>query len=321
MQFEFRSFTDADHEAAAEIYNLNWPDSPPQTAQQRRDNDARVHPERVFRRHAMFVGQRLIGTVSYGHMEWAYHPDKYALYVMVHPQFQSQGVATQAMHFVLQELQSRNALALRAGYREDRLAAAKLALRFGFVEDNRSFESHLNPQHFNFAPFEHRRTVEGYAFLSIQELQSDPDYQYKLYELDRDASHDVPLPPGEAWTFPTFERYCERVFLEPTYNPASIFVAVHQASGEWAATHMLWNTSQPNRLFNGLTGVRRQHRRKGLALALKLWGLSYAQRNGVVEIRTGNDARNRPMLSINEALGFIKDPAWIDVVKTLREET
>ena len=33
-----------------------------------------------------------------------------------------------------------------------------------------------------------------------------------------------------------------------------------------------------------------------------------------------NESNNRAMLAINEALGFVKQPAWIDVVKVLRED-
>lgn len=38
---------------------------------------------------------------------------------------------------------------------------------------------------------------------------------------------------------------------------------------------------------------------------------------GVREIRTWNDQRNQPMLAVNESLGFVKRPAWIQYQKDL----
>ena len=71
------------------------------------------------------------------------------------------------------------------------------------------------------------------------------------------------------------------------------------------------------RLRNGITGVKREHRRKGLALALKLRGIEYAQACNIERIWTTNESNNRPILTINERLGFIKQPALIDVAKDL----
>jgi len=72
---------------------------------------------------------------------------------------------------------------------------------------------------------------------------------------------------------------------------------------------------QPEVLSQNLTGVLREYRGRGIAMALKLQTVRYAREHGYREIRTGNDARNRPMLRINEAMEFVKQPAWITFEK------
>lgn len=59
------------------------------------------------------------------------------------------------------------------------------------------------------------------------------------------------------------------------------------------------------------TGVIRDYRRRGIALALKVHGIAHAKENGYKKIRTMNESTNRAMLNINERLGFAKRPAWI----------
>ena len=82
----------------------------------------------------------------------------------------------------------------------------------------------------------------------------------------------------------------------------------------------LWSTPAMNEIYTGFTGVKRSHRRMGIALALKLRGIAYAKAHGHPVIRTNNDSTNKAMLSINERLGFVKQPAWITFIKTLKDE-
>jgi predicted GNAT superfamily acetyltransferase len=54
------------------------------------------------------------------------------------------------------------------------------------------------------------------------------------------------------------------------------------------------------------TGVRREARRRKLALALKLMVIDFAKRNGYARIETSNDSLNAPMWTLNKGLGFRK---------------
>ena len=128
----------------------------------------------------------------------------------------------------------------------------------------------------------------------------------------------MPLAPGESFTYPTLERYWQNASDNPNFDPEAWFVAVK--NGEYAGLTQLYRSAAPDLMHTGFTGVSRAHRGRGLALALKLTALEYAKSRGVREVVTSNAQSNRPMLSINEALGFVKEPAWIDFVKVLRDE-
>ena len=63
--------------------------------------------------------------------------------------------------------------------------------------------------------------------------------------------------------------------------------------------------------YNSLTGVHRDYRGKGLALAVKLKAIDYAKQKGAKFIRTHNDSNNMPMLNVNQKLGYEKMPGLI----------
>ena len=73
-----------------------------------------------------------------------------------------------------------------------------------------------------------------------------------------------------------------------------------------------------DRLWVGLTGVLRSHRRRGIALALKLLTFKYAQAQGVRYIETGNE-ENNPMYDLNVMLGFTPKPQWLEYRKEIKE--
>ena len=75
---------------------------------------------------------------------------------------------------------------------------------------------------------------------------------------------------------------------------------------------------EPRGLFQALTGVRREYRGKGIAFAMKLKVIEYAQKNGFERIKTENATTNVPMLGINTRLGFKREVGWIAFSRRLR---
>ena len=74
----------------------------------------------------------------------------------------------------------------------------------------------------------------------------------------------------------------------------------------------------PDTLEVGLTGVRREQRRQGIAAALKFHALSFAKEHGFQAIETSSDSSNEAILALNESVGLRKVYAWATFEKQLR---
>jgi GNAT superfamily N-acetyltransferase len=184
----------------------------------------------------------------------------------------------------------------------------------------RDWESRLDVMNFDFGPYadvEERVRFQGIVIKTMRELESDPQRDRKLYELEETLSLDVPHP--EPQTSLGFEFFEDALLKNPNLLPDAYFVAVD--GDTYVGSSALWaSQASGDDLYTGLTGVRREYRRKGIALALKLRDIAYAREHGVKVIKTWNESNNRPMLSINEQLGFVKQPAWVNFTKVLRED-
>ena len=82
----------------------------------------------------------------------------------------------------------------------------------------------------------------------------------------------------------------------------------------------IWlSLSNPDKLYTGLTGVRRAYRRRGIATALKTQAIAWAKTQGASYLETDNE-ENNPMYQLNLALGFQPIPALLDYILELDHE-
>ncbi len=207
--------------------------------------------------------------------------------------------------------------ALSTRIREDQLQWLSFLEGQGFSEIERQWASTLHLRTLDsrqFQPYLDRAQAGGFHFKTVADLEDSLTTARLLYDLiTQELLPDVPFAePLIIWPF---ETWLERIWHSPRLNKASWFLVF--GAEECIGVSELYKTDDPEVMATGLTAVKRAYRRKGLALSLKLLGIRYAQAHGVTRIQTVNHSINLSMLAINEALGFVKDPAWIRLKKAL----
>jgi mycothiol synthase len=138
------------------------------------------------------------------------------------------------------------------------------------------------------------RPGEGEIAPGVVELRDE--HLPSAYEVSVECIPEIHGPlPGEA---PPYDEWLEREL----HQSAIAFAAVED--GAVVGYARLHETGMPHRLEHGLTAVRRSHRRRGLATALKRAQIAWAAEHGYRELVTDMVEGNVAMRAVNERLGY-----------------
>ena len=314
IMLQIRPFREADYEGITAVWNAAWPDYSKLVSEFKTQDELRKRNYYWQRLVAEEAGE-IIGYGQFGEAWWSKVEGQYSTDFITHPACLGRGAATAFYEQMLDRLQERGDLQyLSAETRESYTQAVQFLRERGFEQVMRYPISHLDLTTFDPSPFRSKVAQvkqAGIYIYSLATLQgADPDWMRKTHRLKAEVIKDVPSPDEMVeWPFEEFER----TLAYPNYMPEGVFIAIDK--GQYVGLSELWcSQANPERLYTGLTGVARSHRRCGVATAVKVQAICFAQSYGATILETDNEESN-PMFQLNLRLGFQPQPAIIEFKK------
>jgi len=306
-----REFRREDIPAMVDISNRTWPDDPT-TIENEEYFEKTYPPDNPRLRYAVENSQgQFIGVGTCLLPFWIAAPGVYMMWITVDPDWRQCGVGQALLAEFEPYARQQGAEKLWTDCREDMACSIRFLERAGFTNYGLRFESELDLTTFDEARFAGAVDRVLNADFEIANLADEraitPEAEQLLYQLDRSVQDDIPRPGGARsnMDFDTFRK----VYVDnPEADPSAILIAKHR--GQYAGYTAVW-LGKDKPAYTAMTGVRREYRGQGLALALKLLSFRLMKERGYSAARTNNDTANQPILHLNEKLGYQKQPGML----------
>lgn len=316
LDIKIRDFEQNDYPEVSKLNNAVFPDRP-LTADEYVEFDKNRAEKCKHRRWMATVDDKVVGTGLYIQYAFQYDPDKFNIWIVVAPEYQNKGIGSKLFDQIYESVKRFNPISIRTEARDDMPHALRFLQKKGLEEFQQYSEPHLEVDSFDFVPYE---TLEenlkssGIEIKTMKELETDPERDKKLHELDQKIAPD--LPDEEGFSPIDFDSFVKES-LEASYTlPDAYFVAVD--GDKYIGLSALQKFAANKDLYTGLTGVLRPYRKRGIATALKVQAIKYARDNNYARIGTDNQSTNKPMRSLNDKLGFKQRFNWLCYKKVLR---
>lgn len=284
-----RPFVEDDYAEIARLHNETYSDFAKYVDELRYRDSHCPEGFRWGRWIALDSDKHAVGFAQYHNNLGTFHSQRFGLDFAVDSHASWQDVSAGLYETVMQAVEPLQPLSLASWARADMAWLTSFLTQRGFEPTSEMFTSTLDLQSFDAARWRSSvATVErdGVRLCSLEELGGDnPVVQHRLYDLWCEVREDVPIPEGEVRSEPlSFDLYWQQMTAGPALMPAGFFIATHDR--EFVGMSQLWRSPLDDMLRTGLTAVRRAYRRRGIALALKVRALSYAQGLGYRRVVT-----------------------------------
>ncbi|GGO26705.1 GNAT family N-acetyltransferase [Deinococcus humi] len=311
MNFNTRAFTTGDLVAIHALHDSSGTEPSVDRAATQLEDAA---GQEVLHRVIAEEGGALLG---YGYLaRSAWHPEGWFQgEVFVDLSSRGRGVGSELVRWMVTRAEEGGATSLTTWVNGAFPEHEQFAVHHGFEEVQRFVTMTMNVGDADQALLEQlvaRAQQRGISLFTFEETPETAEMRYKLYELNRRLA---PLLPGNGEEFPSFEEYEREIIDAEWFSPKAQLIAAH--GDRWIGLVGLGSYEEGRRLQHEFTAVDPAYQGRGVALALKAWSLQKARAWGAQEVRTGNDASNTPIITLNRRLGYQLQPGVVKLRRTL----
>ena len=286
-----RTETDADLAAYCDVWNAITPREPTRLEDVKRRLERQ--PERLYL--VAFEGDHAAGLGFCGPSQ---SPERTAIVVRVSPDHRRRGIGSALLERVLAHADGLARPQVSGMVFEDDPESIAWVTNRGFEESDRQVELSRELSSAETEP----QAPDGVELTPLDESRHE-----EAYAVWAECYPDMPVsPPIPA---PTYQEWLE----EEVSGPITL-LALEDGSVVGAAALM---ERVDGLAEHGLTAVRRSHRGRGIATALKQALIHWAAANGYRELTTWTQDGNAAMQAVNLKLGYRPRPAVINVWRSL----
>lgn len=312
-----RPFAFHDYERVHQLFAKsikNWNSS----VEEMKYRDQNLDKKCAFGRWVVQIDGQIIAVGEFSQPPQMYHPRKFSILLAVDPRLEGQGIGTLLYHKLLHELQGHRPISLRVELSEESVSGLRFFEKRGFKTDKKFLEMSLNPSQVSMAALHEWKSLaikNGIEIKALSELKDSPDRDRKLFELMAELMKDQPR--ADPYTPLTFQSFTQLILNNPNRPHSGFFVAIKD--GHYIGTSSFL-FQENGHITNKLTGVLQTHRRMGVALALKAFGIEYAKDLEIKRINTINISGNEGMIRTNRKIGYQTTQTLVSLVKNLADE-
>jgi GNAT superfamily N-acetyltransferase len=230
------------------------------------------------------------------------------------------GVGAALLDALEKEARQRNVPRLFAGADESEPYALEFATKRGYREIGRRIASYVELAAFEPSRFTdalERARDAGVRLVAFAEMLDGRDaagqerFWRELYAAETPMWEDVPFAapmPHIPW---------ERFLQMSTSGQLLLELSIVAYAGDVIAGFTTTGRRGTRDAWTWMTGTAREHRGRGIAMALKVEALTRAKSKGLRAMGTTNDEPNRSMRGINAKLGYQMLPVHVELEKAL----